>query len=61
MRTNMKIVRKLLTPLKPIFVFLFETEAFVSRKWASAAHKRLFYATWGIPKNPEFFDHNIDL
>jgi hypothetical protein len=56
-----KNILKILSFFKPIIVWIFEIESFVSKKWVSSAHKRLFYATWGIPKNPEFFDHNIDL
>lgn len=55
------IFRHSLTFLKPVIVLLFEMEAGFSRYWAAAAHKRLFLAEWGIPKNPEFFDHHIDL
>lgn len=52
---------RLLQLYKPVIVYVFEIEAFISRKWASSAHKRLYTADWGIPKNPEFFDHHIDL
>lgn len=61
---NKKVIgvfRNGLVPVKPLLVHLFEMEARISRYWASAAHKRLFLAEWGIPKNPEFFDHYIDL
>lgn len=40
---------------------LFELESAIAKRWADSAHKRLFYTTWGIPPNPEFFDHHIDL
>lgn len=56
-----KIIIKIIMFFKPVFVFLFEIESFVARKWVSSAHKRLFFATWRIPYNPEFFDHHIDL
>ncbi len=46
--------------IKPILVFMAETESFIAKKWASAAHHRLLQVTWGIPTNPEFFDHQID-
>lgn len=55
------IFRNGLIPVKPLLVLLFEIEAWISKFWAAAAHKRLFLATWGIPKMPEFFDHQIDL
>jgi ubiquinone/menaquinone biosynthesis C-methylase UbiE len=57
----LKIIRKVLRPFKPLIVFLFEIESFLAKKWVAGAHKRLFLAEWGIPKNPEFFDHHIDL
>jgi 2-polyprenyl-3-methyl-5-hydroxy-6-metoxy-1,4-benzoquinol methylase len=56
-----KIILKFLISFKPILVFVFELESMISKLWASSAHKRLLYATWAIPKNPEFFDHHIDL
>ena len=42
-------------------MFLFEIESTIAKIWVKSAHKRLFWATWFIPKNPEFFDHHIDL
>lgn len=56
-----KNMLKLLSFLKPSVVWIFELESFFAKKWASSAHKRLYYASWGIPTNPEFFDHSIDL
>jgi ubiquinone/menaquinone biosynthesis C-methylase UbiE len=56
-----KVVGKGLIPIKPFLVFLFEAEAWISKCWAAASHKRLFWVTWGIPKRPESFDHHIDL
>jgi len=56
-----QIFYKILIPLKPIFISILEIESTISRRWVSSAHKRLFYVTWRIPKNPEFFDHHIDL
>ena len=59
-----KILKNLgliLKPFKFIIVTIFEVEAYISSRWVSGAHHRLFLATWGIPKNPESFDHNLDL
>jgi SAM-dependent methyltransferase len=56
-----KTVIKILKPFKPLLVFIFEIESFLAKKWVAAAHRRLFQVTWAIPKNPEFFDHQIDL
>ena len=65
MEEKLKRVLKLfgrgLMPIKPFLVLIFETEAWISKCWTAAAHKRLFWVTWGIPKNPESFDHHIDL
>lgn len=56
-----KAVIRSLQIFKPLLVYFFEAESFIARKWAAAAHKRLFQVSWGIPENPEFFDHQIDL
>jgi len=59
-----KVVRNvpyILKPLKPFLVSIFEIEAWITRRWATSAHKRLFRTEWGIPEKPEFFDHHIDL
>lgn len=56
-----KAISRNLQIIKPLLTFIFETESFIAKKWAAAAHKRLFLATWSIPNNPEFFDHQIDL
>src|SRR5215467_8509370 len=46
---------------KTVLTSVFEVEAYVARHWVSAAHRRLQQAQWGIPPNPEYFDHHIDL
>ena len=55
-----KIVRLL---LKSAIIFqpIVKLECFLSRKWASAAHRRLMILQWGLGSNPEHFDHHIDL
>ena len=55
-----KIVRFL---LKSAIIFqpIVKLECFLSRKWASAAHRRLMILQWGLGSNPEHFDHHIDL
>ena len=50
-----------LSLFKPILMFLFEIESSIAKKWVSSAHKRLMFVSWAIPKNPEYFDHQIDL
>jgi SAM-dependent methyltransferase len=62
LRDRMRKTRRRMKRLaKAARVSLFEAEAFVSRRWASAAHRRLRHAQWFIPPCPEFFDHHIDL
>jgi SAM-dependent methyltransferase len=46
---------------KRLLTALLEIEASLARRWVSAAHRRLHYAEWFLPPNPEFFDHHIDL
>lgn len=47
--------------LKLIAEFIFELECRIAKTWASSAHKRLFYAQWGLSPTPEWFDHSIDM
>jgi SAM-dependent methyltransferase len=37
-----------------------EAECAVASAWTKSAHKRLMLVQWGIPPNPENFDHQID-
>lgn len=46
---------------KPLAEGIFSIEAALAAKWASASHRRLKFAQWGIPPVPEHFDHDIDL
>lgn len=46
---------------KPTLLFLSNLECYLSRKWASAAHRRLYKITWRFSGYPEFFDHHIDV
>jgi SAM-dependent methyltransferase len=62
--TFKEIIRKfavLLKPLKPLLIIIFELETAILIFLVANAHKKLFWVTWGIPDNPEFFDHHIDL
>ncbi|MCL1912011.1 MAG: class I SAM-dependent methyltransferase [Leptospirales bacterium] len=56
-----KVFHKLLVLLKPLLINIFEIEALVLKYLAAKAYKKLFWATWNISENPEFFDHHIDL
>jgi SAM-dependent methyltransferase len=47
--------------LKPVLEKLMEMEASIARRWASTAHRRLMAVQWGLPPQPEYFDHHIDL
>lgn len=47
--------------LKLIAEFFFEIECRIAKTWASSAHKRLFFAQWGLSPTPEWFDHSIDM
>jgi 2-polyprenyl-3-methyl-5-hydroxy-6-metoxy-1,4-benzoquinol methylase len=47
--------------IKLIAEFIFELECGIAKNWASSAHKRLFYAQWGLSPAPEWFDHSIDM
>jgi len=56
-----RIKRKMLVMFKPLIVWFFELETQILKFLTSKAYKNLFWATWGISNNPEFFDHHIDL
>jgi SAM-dependent methyltransferase len=50
------------TPLlKPALEHVFQIESRMASHWASGAHKRLMTVQWGLPPQPEHFDHHIDL
>jgi SAM-dependent methyltransferase len=46
---------------KPVLETLFSNEARLAESWSSNAHKRLCWAQWRLPPNPEYFHHKIDL
>lgn len=47
--------------LKKTLEFIFGIEAYLSAKWVSASHRRLFISQWHIQPSPEWMDHSIDL
>jgi SAM-dependent methyltransferase len=53
--------QKISTLLKPVFVNIFEIETSIVKYFVVKAYKKLFWATWSLSGNPEFFDHHIDL
>lgn len=54
-------LRGYVTPLKPFLEACSQIEARISAYWARSAHHRLMLVQWGIPPQPESFDHQIDL
>ena len=36
-------------------------EAAFASRWVASAHRRLHAVQWGLPPQPEYFDHDIDL
>jgi ubiquinone/menaquinone biosynthesis C-methylase UbiE len=56
-----KSIRLFLKIFKPILIFSFELESSIFKFFTANAYRKLFWATWGISGNPEFFDHHIDL
>jgi SAM-dependent methyltransferase len=54
-------VGKLLKPFKSLVEWIAEIECSVAASWVSSAHHRLMMIQWGIPPQPEYFDHHIDL
>lgn len=62
MRHSLKrIVLAGLTPFKPWFEVIAHFEARLAARWVAAAHHRLMRLQWGVPPQPEHFDHRIDL
>jgi len=47
--------------LKPTLEAFCELEAMISSLWAKSSHRRLMNIQWGLPPQPENFDHHIDL
>ncbi len=56
-----KLLRTVLTPFKPLLEALTQVEAAMAAGWARGAHRRLMAIQWGLPPQPEHFDHHIDL
>ena len=52
---------RILAPLKSLIEAISQTEARIAARWASSAHRRLMFVQWGLPPEPENFDHHIDL
>ncbi len=53
--------RLLLRPLLPLLKVLSHLETALLSKWMQKAYKRKFTIDWFLDKEPEFFDHHIDL
>jgi SAM-dependent methyltransferase len=61
MKKFLKSIAKAFSPLKPMLQFLSQFECAIAKFWVENAHMRLMLIQWGIPPQPESFDHNIDL
>jgi SAM-dependent methyltransferase len=46
---------------KSLLESIIQTEAKIASAWVSHAHHRLLAVQWGMPPQPEHFDHQIDL
>ncbi|MEY4938635.1 MAG: hypothetical protein RIQ93_370 [Verrucomicrobiota bacterium] len=55
------MLRACLAPFKPVLEAVVQAEAAVAAWWARAAYRRLMAIQWGLPPQPEHFDHHIDL
>jgi len=60
MRNSLRTIRRFLR-FKKLRERVLQTEASMAVRWVSSAHRRLLAVQWGIPPQPEHFDHNIDL
>ncbi len=58
---KIKVVREAARLVKPFLEKIVAIEAKLASKWASSSHKRLLWIQWGLPPQPEYFDHHIDL
>jgi len=57
----LRMVLRLVAPLKPVLEKLAELECRLARAWVRGAHGRLLAIQWYIHPQPENFDHSIDL
>lgn len=53
--------RLIFATVKPVLEFCFSAESRLAETWVAGAYRRLFWAQWHLPPNPEYFDHKIDL
>ena len=60
-RALLERTRRTLAPLKPLIEALSQVECRMVSAWARSAHLRLMLVQWGLPPQPENFDHHIDL
>ena len=59
-RAALRRMRRAMTPPKRILEGLAEVECKIASGWNRSAHKRLMAIQWGMPPEPESFDHQID-
>jgi SAM-dependent methyltransferase len=60
-KSALKLVASLLSPFKPLLEAIAELQCWIFYRLNSLAHASLFYVQWGIPPQPEFFDHSEDI
>ena len=61
MKERLKKIGAVLAPVKPFLEWLSELETSLASAWVRSSHNRLKMIQWGIPPQPENFDHHIDL
>jgi|GEM_PF-559468 len=60
-RELLQCVASFLAPVKPLLGTISQFECRIASAWARSAHRRLMLVQWGIPPQPDNFDHHIDL
>jgi len=54
-------IKNIIVLFKPLIINFYESKSKRLKNKTARAYKKLFWATWNISGNPEFFDHHIDL
>jgi SAM-dependent methyltransferase len=60
-KSALKSIAKLLSPFKPLLEGIAELGCWIFCRFNTLAHALLLYVQWGIPPQPEFFDHSEDV
>ena len=56
-----KALHKSIIAFKLLMELIIEIECALAKRWVSSAHHQLMSVQWGLPPQPEFFDHHLDL